>query len=126
MAAGGLGAGVTVGLITGDLGEVPRLLGAALAYVPAVWLLAGIAVALFGLAPRAALAAWAGLAFCFVVGMFGQLLDLPTWLVDISPFQRTPQVPAADLSLGPLVVLTAAAAVLTAAGMAGFRHRDVG
>ena len=126
MAAGGLGAGVTVGLITGDLGEVPRLLGAALVYVPAVWLLAGIAVALFGLAPRAALAAWAGLAFCFVVGMFGQLLDLPTWLVDISPFQRTPQVPAADLSLGPRVVLTAAAAVLTASGMAGFRHRDVG
>jgi ABC-2 type transport system permease protein len=126
VAAGGLGTGLTVGLITGDLGEVPRLVGASLVYVPAVWLLAGIAIALFGLAPRAALAAWAGMAFCFVVGMFGQLLDLPSWLIDISPYQRTPQVPAADVSLGSLVVLAAVAAALTAAGMAGFRHRDVG
>jgi ABC-2 type transport system permease protein len=126
MAAGGLGTGLTVGLITGDLGEVPRLVGASLVYVPAVWLLAGIAIALFGLAPRAALAAWGGMAFCFVVGMFGQLLDLPSWLIDLSPYQRTPQVPAADLSLGSLAVLAAVAAALTAAGMAGFRHRDVG
>jgi polyether ionophore transport system permease protein len=125
-AAGGLGAGVTVALITGDLGEVPRLLGASLVYMPAIWLLAAIAIALFGWAPRAALAAWAGMAFCFVIGMFGQLLDLPSWLVDLSPFQRTPQVPAADLSVGPLLVLTALAAALTVLGMAGFRHRDVG
>jgi ABC-2 type transport system permease protein len=126
VAAGGLGTGLTVGLITGDLGEVPRLLGASLVYVPAVWLLAGVAIALFGLAPRAALAAWAGMAFCFAVGLFGQLLDLPSWLIDISPYQRTPQVPAADLAPGSLVVLAVLAAALTAAGMAGFRHRDLG
>ncbi len=126
MLAAGLGTGVTVALITGDTGELPRLVGAALVYVPAVWLLAGLAVALFGLVPRAALAAWAAMAFCFVVGTFGELLDLPSWLVDLSPFQRTPRVPAAGLSLVPLVVIAAAATGLTAAGMAGFRHRDIG
>jgi ABC-2 type transport system permease protein len=126
MLAAGLGTGVTVALITGDAGELPRLVGAALVYVPAIWLLAGLAVALFGLVPRAALAAWAAMAFCFVVGTFGELLDLPSWLVDLSPFQRTPRVPAAGLSLVPLVVIAAAATGLTAAGMAGFRHRDIG
>jgi polyether ionophore transport system permease protein len=126
MVAGGLGAGLTVALITGDFGELPRLVGASLVYVPALWLLAGIAVALFGLAPRAALAAWAGMAFCFVIGMFGQLLDLPSWLIDLSPFQRTPRLPADGLSLVPVVAIAAVAAALTAAGMAGFRHRDVG
>jgi ABC-2 type transport system permease protein len=125
LAAGGLGMGLTVGLITGDMGEVPRLVGASLVYVPAVWLLAGIAIALFGLAPRASLAAWAGMAFCFVIGMFGQLLDLPQWLIDLSPYQRTPQVPAADLTFGALAVIAALAVALTAAGMAGFRHRDL-
>ena len=125
MTAGGLGAGLTVALITGDWGEVPRLVGASLAYVPAVWLLSGIAVALFGLAPRAALAAWAAMAFCFVIGMFGQLLSLPSWLMDISPFERTPRVPADGVSLVPVLAIAAVAAVLTAAGMAGFRHRDV-
>jgi ABC-2 type transport system permease protein len=125
LAAGGLGMGLTVGLITGDMGEVPRLLGASLVYVPAMWLLAGIAIALFGLAPRASLAAWAGIAFCFVIGMFGQLLSLPQWLIDLSPYQRTPQVPAADLTFGALAVIAAVAVALTAAGMVGFRHRDL-
>jgi ABC-2 type transport system permease protein len=125
MVAGGLGAGLTVALITGDWGELPRLVGASLVYVPAVWLLAGIAVALFGLAPGAALAAWAAMALCFVIGMFGELLDLPSWLIDLSPFQRTPRVPADGLSPVPLLAIAAVAAALTAAGMAGFRHRDV-
>jgi ABC-2 type transport system permease protein len=35
-----------------------QLLGSALVQLPAVWLLAGIAVALFGLVPRLAAAAW--------------------------------------------------------------------
>jgi polyether ionophore transport system permease protein len=125
LVAGGLGTGLTVALITGDWGELPRLVGASLVYVPAVWLLAGLAVALFGLAPRAALAAWAGMAFCFVIGMFGELLDLPRWLTDLSPFQRTPRVPADGLTLLPVVAIAVVAAALTAAGMAGFRHRDV-
>jgi polyether ionophore transport system permease protein len=99
--------------------------GASLVYVPAMWLLAGIAIALFGLAPRASLAAWAGIAFCFVIGMFGQLLSLPQWLIDLSPYQRTPQVPAADLTFGALAVIAAVAVALTAAGMVGFRHRDL-
>ena len=38
---------------TGDAGQLPRLLGAALAQVPAAWVLAGVTLALFGLAPRA-------------------------------------------------------------------------
>ena len=126
LAAGGLGTGLMVALVTDDIGQVPRLLAASLAYAPAVWVLVGIAVTLYGLAPRIALAAWATLAFCFVVGMLGPLLDLPAWLVDVSPFQRIPEVPAADLRLAPLAVLTALAAGLTWAGVAGFRHRDVG
>ena len=36
--------------------QLPRVLGAALAQVPAAWVLAGLALALFGLAPRAAAA----------------------------------------------------------------------
>ncbi|MGH9210825.1 MAG: ABC transporter permease [Acidimicrobiales bacterium] len=126
LAAGGLGAGLLAGIVTDDLGELPRLVGSALAYAPAVWLLVGLAVVLFGWVPRAALAAWAGLAFCFVVGVFGQLLDLPAWLVDVSPFQRVPQLPVADLDLVPLLVMTVVAAALTSVGVAGFRRRDVG
>jgi ABC-2 type transport system permease protein len=55
-----------------------------------------------------------------------ELLDLPTWLEDISPFKHTPPLPAADLTVVPLAVLAAVAAALTTAGLVGFRRRDVG
>jgi ABC-2 type transport system permease protein len=86
----------------------------------------GLTVALVGLVPRAAAAGWGFLTACLVIGMLGQLLDLPTWVEDISPFQHVPQLPAADLAVVPLVALTVAAVGLTAAGLAGLRRRDIG
>jgi ABC-2 type transport system permease protein len=125
IAAAGLGMGIAYGLSIGDLGEVPRLLGAALVQAPAMWVLVGFTVALFGLAPRAVLATWAALVACFTVGLLADVLDLPGWVLDISPFEHTPQVPAAGFDLVPVVVLTVIAAGLTAAGLAGLRRRDV-
>ena len=105
---------------------IPTALAAALVYTPAIWVLVGLTMALIGLAPRASAAAWGLLTISFVIAMFGQLLDLPTWLEDLSPFQHVPQIPAADFSLLPLLVLLAVAAALTAAGLAGLRRRDIG
>lgn len=126
LVAGGLGMGVTYGLVADDLGEAPRLLGAALAYTPAVWLLVGFTLALFGLVPRAAMVAWGALAFCFLIGMFTAVLDLPTWVNDISPFEHVPFLPAAELTVVPLVVMAAIAAAMISGGLTGFRRRDVG
>ena len=67
---------------------------AALVYVPAVWLLVAVAVALFGLVPRSTAGGWVVLSGCFTIAMFGALLDLPTWVLDLSPFEHTPGSPA--------------------------------
>jgi ABC-2 type transport system permease protein len=88
--------------------------------------LAGLALALFGLVPRATAAAWAALALCLFIGLFGQLIDLPRWVVDLSPFQHVPALPSESFSVAPVAALTAVAAALRAAGMAGFRRRDAG
>jgi ABC-2 type transport system permease protein len=125
LGAAGLGAGLAFAVVSSDAAQVPRLLGAALVHTPAVWVLVGLTVALFGLVPRAALAAWAGLAVCLVIGMIGDLLDLPGWLTAVSPFEHTPQLPAAELSIGPLAILVAIAAGLVALGLAAFRRRDL-
>jgi ABC-2 type transport system permease protein len=122
----GLSVGLTYGIAAGDLGQAPRLLGAALAYLPAVGLLVGLALVLFAFVPRGTVAAWGVLGGCFVVGLLGDVLDLPSWVEDLSPFEHVPQVPAADLDVVPLVVLTLIAVGLIAAGLAGFRRRDVG
>jgi ABC-2 type transport system permease protein len=122
----GLGAGVTYALVSGDGSQVTRLTGAALAYTPALWVLAGVAVALIGWAPRAAPLAWAAFAWCALVAFLGQLLDLPRWALDLSPFEHVPSLPAADVDTVPLAVLTLVAGALTAAGLVGFRRRDAG
>lgn len=126
LAAGGLGSGLTYGGAIGDLSQVPRMMGAALVYAPALWVLVGFATLMFGLVPRGVGIAWAAAAACLVIGYLGEVLNLPTWTKDFSPFQHTPQLPGADLALVPLGVLTAIAAALTYGGMLGFRHRDVG
>jgi ABC-2 type transport system permease protein len=125
LAAGGLGTGAAYAATGGGAGQVGRLLGAALVYVPAVWLLAGIAFALFGVVPRWTAVAWVALTGCFVVAMFGPLLELPAWLMGLSPFDRTPALPADPIRALPLVVVGTLAAALIASGVTAFRHRDL-
>jgi ABC-2 type transport system permease protein len=126
MAAAGLGMGLTYGVAVSDLGQVGRLVGAAVAFVPALWVLVGVTLVLFGFAPRATAVAWGVLVACFVIGLFAELLDLPGWVVDVSPFQHVPAMPAHGFALTPMVGLTACAAVLVGAGIVGFRRRDAG
>ena len=123
--------GVVIGLVRGaQVGDVPgqvvSLLGAAIVTLPAVWVCIGVAVLLFGLAPRWTSAAWAVLLAFFGVGEFGPLLELPGWLVDLSPFSHLPGLPGGDLRVLPLVVLTATAAGLVAIGLGGLSRRDIG
>jgi ABC-2 type transport system permease protein len=126
MVVAGLGMGVTYAIAASDAGQVARLTGAAAAFVPALWAVVGLTFALVGLAPRATAAAWAALGLFVVVGLFGELFELPGWLMDVSPFQHVPQVPVADASVGSALALLAVAAGLVAVGVVGLRRRDVG
>ncbi len=126
LAAAGLGVGLMYGIVSTDVGQIPRLVGAAIAYAPALWLLVGLATALFGLIPRAVSAAWVAFAGFVVTGLLGEVLNLPAWVNDLSPFEHTPQLPAANLTIAPLAALAATAAALTAVGLAAFRQRDMG
>ncbi|GAA0224640.1 ABC transporter permease [Cryptosporangium japonicum] len=127
LAVAGLAGGLTYGLETADVGgQVPRLLGAALVQTPAAWVLAGVGAALFGLVPRWSVLTWGGLIACFVALELGALLGVSQWLIDVSPFAHVPKLPGGSLRVAPLFGLTAAAAVLVGAGVAGFRRRDVG
>ncbi|HET8620509.1 MAG TPA: hypothetical protein VFM27_16200 [Acidimicrobiales bacterium] len=126
LAAAGLGMGLAYGLSIGDLSSVPELVGAAVAFAPATWVLIGVGLALHGLAPRAVAVTWGVLALCFVVGLLGELLDLPAWVVELSPFQHVPAMPAAEFAALPLVVLTAVAAGLVGLGVIGYERRDTG
>ncbi|MFB6841494.1 ABC transporter permease [Streptomyces sp. NPDC056361] len=105
-----------------DAGPV---LGAALVQLPAVWVLAGLAVLLWGAAPRAATAAWGVAGLCLALGWVGPALDLPQAALDLSPFGHLPKLPGQDVDWTPVLALTALAAALVAAGLAGLRRRDL-
>ncbi|WP_314175758.1 ABC transporter permease [Streptomyces winkii] len=121
----GLGFGIAGAASTGDGGLVLSLVGAALAYAPALWVTAGVAALLFGWLPRATAVAWIVPVYAFLVGYLGQILQFPDWMNDLSPFGHVPQLPAKDMDWTPMAALTAVAAVLIAAGLAGFRRRDL-
>jgi ABC-2 type transport system permease protein len=124
--AAGLGLGATYGIVIDDPGQVPRLTGAALAYAPALWVIVAIAFFVFGFAPRAVAVVWAVFGLSVVIGFLGELLQLPSWLRDLSPFQHVPAMPADGFTAVPLVALTVVAAAVVLAGMVAFGRRDAG
>jgi ABC-2 type transport system permease protein len=127
LAVAGLATGLVYGVSVDDVGQqVPRVLAGAMVQVPAVWVLAGITVALFGLLPRLAPVSWAALALFVFLWQLGQSLRLNQWLLDTSPFTHLPRIPGGHVTAIPLVWLAAVTAALAIIGLVGFGRRDVG
>ncbi|MGP3687026.1 ABC transporter permease [Streptomyces sp. IBSNAI002] len=117
---GGLGLGIGHGQ------DVAGAVAAALAQLPAVWVIGAVAALLYGAAPRYAVAAWAVAGAALALGWVGPALRLPEAVMDLSPFAHLPKLPGAEaLTWTPLLTLTALAAALTAAGLAALRRRDM-
>lgn len=126
LAIAGVGSGITHGLQARGVGhEVPRLAAAGLANAPAALVLAGLALALFGAVPRAVSVAWGALVVAMLIAQIGPALKLPQWVLDISPFTHTTQVPAVPVSWPAVTVLIAIAAAMIATGLTAFRARDL-
>jgi ABC-2 type transport system permease protein len=121
----GLGFGVSAAISQSDVSELPRMIGAASAYAPALWVFVGLAAALFGVVPRFAGAVWAVLAGIAFIGFLGPLLQLPDWVFELSPLEHVPRLPVADFDAAPELVLTLIAGALAAVGVIGFRRRDL-
>ncbi len=123
---GGLGVAVADALARDDWSSVGRLTALSWVQLPAVLVLVGLAVLLMGWANRATALAWAAFAFVFVIGWLGGLLQLPSWVSGLSPFEHLPQVPVEDLAVMPLLTMTLLGVALIAVGAIGFRRRDIG
>jgi ABC-2 type transport system permease protein len=128
LAGGGVSTGLFYALRAGDPGtQVTRLVGAALAQLPAVLAVAAVAMVLVGLLPRWAVpGSWTVVALAAVITLFGPAVKASQWLLDISPFSHVPKLPGGAVSAAPLIWLSAAALALAAVGLAGLRRRDIG
>jgi ABC-2 type transport system permease protein len=121
-----VGVGVAHGIAVADSGQVWRLVGATFAYLPAIATLVGLVVLVAGWVPRWTWVGWVVLAFSFVIGWLGGLLDPPDWVRDLSPFSHIPYVPVESAASRGPAVLAVVAALLVFGGLVGFHRRDVG
>ncbi|SEF33143.1 ABC-2 type transport system permease protein [Amycolatopsis pretoriensis] len=112
------------GLATGSAYGAP-LVPAALAQLPAVWVLAGLSALLIGLVPRFAAAAWGLLGAFLLLSLVGTALRWNDVVLGISPFQHLARLPGGTFSVAPVVWLVAIAAVAGIGGLAALRRRDM-
>ncbi|MGA5465785.1 ABC transporter permease [Mycobacterium sp. NPDC050041] len=118
--------GLVYGASAGDVsGTLPTVLGTAAVQLPAVWLLAAVTVAIFGIAPRFTPVAWGVLVVFVAVFLLGSLGNSPQWLIDLEPFVHIPHVGTGGFTATPLLWLLTIDAALIAAGVLAFRRRDV-
>jgi len=125
LVVGGLAAGAGAAVSLGEPARTGALTAAALGYLPAVLVCAGVALALFGLAPRAQQAAWAVVAWAAVVAMLGDALDVAGWARDLSPLDHLGALPVDGYDATAAAWLVAVAVALGAVGLETFRRRDV-
>jgi ABC-2 type transport system permease protein len=124
----GASAGFAYGMTAGDLGhQLLRVLAGALVYLPAVWVMVGIAALQLGLMPNRAFVPWVAWLGFGLVDFAHERQFVSEWAYRISPFAHVPKVLLGDqLQVAPLIVLLAIAALLVLAGVRAFNRRDLG
>ncbi len=101
------------------------LYGAAIAYLPAKWLMIGIVILLTGFTTKTTGLIWLYLGYSFIVVYLGGLLQFPDWMANLSPFGHIPQLPIEEMEVMKVSILTIIALVFIVAGFIGYKRRDI-
>lgn len=102
------------------------ILGGALAYLPAIWVMLGLAAVLLGWRPKRTGLVWLYMVYTFVVLYLGGLLQLPEWVERTTPFGYVPQLPVDAMEWGAALGLTVLAILAMFVGLLGYRRCDIG
>ena len=111
--------------VMGDAISFGLILKATMVYLPAIWIMMGVAVLLIGFIPRAANLIWLYLGYSFFVVYFGGLLQFPEWMVKASPFGNIPKIPIEDMNVIKISIITIIAVAMMGVGYLGYSKRDI-
>ena len=125
--AAALAVGLVLGYVpvAGEGSRTAELLLGVFAQLPAMLLVAGVAFLLIAWVPRLALLAWVVVAWVMVEAFLGETLKLPDVVRGLSPFFHLPVYPTESWTAAPSLALLAALVVCAAAGVVGYRRRDI-
>lgn len=124
----GMVAGFVYALVSGSgvISQTMSLGGAIMVQLPAVLVLSSVSVLLFAVLPRFfVLFSWLVLGGSLMLFQLGALLQLPQWVLNISPFTHSPAAPANDISITPLVILLGVFVCIYALSIKLFTRRDL-
>ncbi len=117
--------GLATALSVGDPTELGTTMSSGLAYLPAELVLAGLALALYGLRPRLFWVAWAGYSVMTFIALLGPGMRLRQWVIDLSPTTHVGNPPAGAIQTSALTEMTVVAVSLMAVAFIAFRRRGV-
>lgn len=121
----GFGVGIGASLTTGDWSLCRSALIGHIIQTPAVWLLFGIAITFYGIAPRFIGVTWAVFAWGAALSLFGDILQFKDAVLATSVFRTIGQYPNETISWGVIGLLLALSIALLTIGVQGFRRRDL-
>jgi ABC-2 type transport system permease protein len=123
----GVGVSLGYGGVDGDLvGSFADLVPAALAQAPAVCLVVALAALAWAWRSTWTYAGWALLAGFLTVGQLGELLRLPGWMIDLSPYTHVPAMPVDPFRPAPTLVMTGLGLVVLLLTWRRYTVRDIG
>lgn len=100
--------------------------GSAMIYFPAILMMIGIAVMLFGWIPKWTGLVWLYLALAFFIVYMGSLFQFADWVEKLTPYGYIAKFPIENMDYPSAAIMVLLAAVLIVIGMIGFNRRDIG
>ncbi|MCF8008950.1 MAG: ABC-2 transporter permease [Halanaerobiales bacterium] len=98
---------------------------AGIVYLPALWIMIGLATLLLGFYSNGTVLTWLFLVYSFFVVYLGKLLQFPQWMEKLSPFGNIPQLPVEDMNWFKIISLTIIALIFIVTGFYGYNKRDI-
>ena len=120
------GLGLWIGYAAAGGARPWQSLVAALGWIPAVWVMGALALACSAWSAHRAVVGWAWVGLGVLLTLTGSLLQLPGWVIRLSPYSAVPSYPAERWSWTPEIVLLVVAAVIAGGAWRGFTRRDIG
>ncbi|NWL26203.1 polyketide antibiotic transporter [Paenarthrobacter ureafaciens] len=102
------------------------VVAASLAHVPAALVFPALTALVFAFTPRlSSPVGWAALGVALVLAQFGELLGLPAWLRDLSPFRHSSAMPVETFNLQGALLMSGTALIVAALAGRAIYRRDL-
>lgn len=101
------------------------LIEMSLVYLPAIFLVIGLAALFVGFLPKFTPIVWGYVVFVVVILYLGSILDFPEWMNTLSVFHHVPEYPHEEINWIIMGLLTTIGAILTLLGFVMYNHRDI-